>query len=635
MGRGVVAAVVLGFALAAGTASAGDADKASQKIGGQQFDIPDPTTGGRPGEIYTQICAACHDQGVAGAPQRILFSYMSPQSIYRALKDGKMQEQGSSLSDAEKVAVAEFLTRKKIGAATDDPEPPMCTGKAAAFDTNEPPPFPNWGLSPGNTRFEPTKVAGIDKANVGKLHLKWAVSFPNAAQVRSQPALAGGAVYIGSHNGAVYALDRATGCARWIYQAGSEVRTGIAVTPWKAGDANAKPIVYFGDVLAFVYAVDAKTGKLVWRTRADEHPSATVTGAPTVHDNTVYFPVSGMEGIRPADPNYECCTARGAVVAYDAATGAVKWKTYTLDTPKPAGTNAKGTKRFSPSGVSVWNSPTIDVKRHQLYVGTGANSSSPSTDTSDAIMAMDLDTGKVKWVFQGTKGDAGNLACLSVDKTSCPTENGPDYDFGAGEMLATLPDGRDIVLAGEKSGDVFGIDPDTGKLVWHQKPGRGGIIGGVHFSIATNKDTVFVPINDAFDVMHDGSKYKDPAHPGLYAFDAATGKPVWSKPSDPAWCEGLKGCTIGFSQAITATPDLVFAGNNDGLMRAYDAKTGDVVWKVDTKTPVKTVNGVEKHGGSFGGGAGPVLYKGMLFVSSGYSLAGAFPGNVLLAYDVK
>jgi polyvinyl alcohol dehydrogenase (cytochrome) len=635
MGRGVVAAVVLGFALAAGSASAGDADKASQKIGGQQFDIPDPATGGRPGEIYTQICAACHDQGVAGAPQRILFSYMSPQSIYRALKDGKMQEQGSNLTDAEKVAVAEFLTRKKIGAATDDPEPPACQGKAAQFDANEPPPFPNWGLSPGNTRFEPTKMAGIDKVNVGKLHLKWAVSFPNAAQVRSQPALAGGAVYIGSHNGAVYALDRATGCARWIYQAGSEVRTGIAVTPWKAGDTKVKPLVYFGDVLAFVYAVDAKTGKLVWRTRADEHPSATVTGAPTVYGNTVYFPVSGMEGIRPADPNYECCTARGAVVAYDTATGAVKWKTYTLDTPKPAGTNAKGTKRFSPSGVSVWNSPTIDVKRHQLYVGTGANSTSPATDTSDAIMAMDLDTGKVMWVFQGTKGDAGNLACLSVDKTSCPTENGPDYDFGAGSMLATLPDGRDIVLAGEKSGDVFGIDPDTGKIIWHQKPGRGGIIGGVHFSIATNKDTVFVPINDAFDVMHDGSKYKDPAQPGLYAFDAATGKPVWAMPSEPAWCANLKGCTIGYSQAITATPDLVFAGNNDGLMRAFDAKTGEVVWKVDTKTPVKTVNGVEKHGGSFGGGAGPVLYKGMLFVSSGYSLAGAFPGNVLLAYDVK
>jgi polyvinyl alcohol dehydrogenase (cytochrome) len=560
---------------------------------------------------------------------------MSPQSIYRALKDGKMQGQAQALSDDDKVAVAEFLTRKKISAVSAEPEPPACKGKAARFDAGEPPVFADWGLSPGNTRFIPAKVAGVDRANVGRLHLKWAVAFPNASQVRSQPALAGGALYVGSHNGGVYALDRMTGCARWIYQAGAEVRTGIVVSTWKAGDRAAKPLVYFGDILGFVYAVDAKTGALVWRVRADEHPSVTLTGAPTLYGNTLYVPVSGLEGVRPANPSYECCTSRGAVVAYDAATGAVKWKTYTTDTPTLLGTNAKGAKHFGPAGVNVWNSPAIDAKRKQLYVGTGGNSTSPATGTSDSIIAMDLDTGAIKWVYQALANDATNLACLSADKTSCPTENGPDYDFGAGAMLATTSDGRDFVLAGQKSGDVHGIDPDTGKLIWKQKPGRGGIIGGVHFGMAATHDTVFAAINDAFTLKHSGTQYTEPAKPGVYAFDIASGNPVWSVPSDPETCVGVKGCTIGYSQAITATPDLVFAGNNDGWLRAFDTKTGAVVWKIDTKPPVKTVNGGEAGGGSYGGGSGPVLYHGMLFASPGYSLAGAFPGNVLLAFEVK
>jgi polyvinyl alcohol dehydrogenase (cytochrome) len=629
------AVLVWGSILSAGSAVvANDAGSASKSVGGQSFDIPDPAKAGRIGEIYTENCAGCHDQGVDRAPQRVLFSYMSPQSIYRALKDGKMSAQASGLTDAERVELAEFLTRKKI--AANEPEPPACKGKAASFDFNEPPPFPNWGLAPGNTRQVPTDVAGIDKAKVSKLKLKWAVAFPNSSQVRSQPGLAGGALYIGSHNGAVYALDRATGCKRWIFQAGSEVRTGIIPSVWKAGDKAAKPVVYFGDIFAFVYAVDAQTGQLIWRMRAEEHPNNTITGTPTLYGDTLYVTVSSLEGIRPSDPNYECCTARGAVVAVDAKTGAIKWKTHPVDTPKLVGKNAKGANHYAPAGGSVWSSPSIDVKRKQLYVGTGPNSTSPATNTSDAVVAMDLETGAIKWAYQGYAGDASNLACLSADKTSCPTENGPDYDFGGGgAVLTTTADGRDIVLAGQKSGDIHAIDPDTGKGIWRQKPGRGGIIGGVLFGVAVNKDTVFVPINDALAIMHDGQPYKEPAKPGMYAFDITTGKQLWATPSDPAGCAGLKTCTTGYSQAITATPDLVFAGTNEGLIRIFDAKSGAVLWETDAKKPVKTVNGTENTGGSFSGGAGPILYHGMMFASSGYSLAGLYPGNVLLAFEAK
>lgn len=636
LGRGTTAAVALfmGSVLAVGgsmkvTATEGSA---SIQFGGQSFDIPDPAKGGRGGEIYLNTCAVCHDNGVHRAPQRILFSYMSPQSIYRALKDGQMQAQAQGLSDDDKVVLAEFLTRRKISASSNASEPPPCKGKAAQFDIGEPPALQGWGFSPGKTRFIPANLAGIDRANVGRLHLKWAVAFPNAVQVRSEPALAGGALYVGSHNGGVYALDRMTGCARWIYQAGSEVRTEVVVSPWKAGDRKAKPLVYFGDIFGFVYAVDAQSGNLVWRTRADEHPNSTLTAGPALAGDTLFVPVSTLEGIRASDPNYECCTSRGAVVAYNAATGAVKWKTYMTDTPQVVGTNSKGAKQYGPSGAAVWNTPTIDTKRKQLYVGTGDNISSPASDTSDAVLALDSDTGAVKWVYQGLAGDAMNLACVAGDATNCPKENGPDLEIGgAGAMLVTTSDGRQLVVAGQKSGDVHALDPDTGKLIWRVKPGRGGMMGGVQFGMAANKETLFIPINDS----PDGRNYPEPPHPGVYALEPVSGKTVWYVPSNEADCARVKDCLIGYTQAITATPELVFAGNDNGWLRAFDAKSGAVMWQIDCKTPVKTVSGEEKTGGSFGGGSGPVLYHGMLYASSGYSLAGQTPGNLLLAFEAN
>jgi polyvinyl alcohol dehydrogenase (cytochrome) len=557
---------------------------------------------------------------------------MSPQSIYRALKDGKMKDQAASLSDADKVAVAEFLTRRKIGAATEAPEPPACKGPAAKFDFNDTPPFSNWGLAPGNTRFVPAKAAGLNAGNAAKLHLKWAVSFPNAIQVRSEPTLGGGAIYLGNHNGGVYAIDRKSGCARWIYQAGSEVRNGVAISSWKVGDHGAKPMVYFGDIFGFVYAVDAQTGQLVWRTRADDHPNASITGGASLDGDTLYVPVSTLEGIRASDPHYECCTSRGAVVAFNAATGAVKWKTYTTDTPTLTGTNARGAKQYGPSGASVWNTPTLDLKRRQLTVGTAENASSPASATSDAVIAMDLDTGKVKWVYQALAGDAMNNGCLAPDKANCPKENGPDFDVGgAGTMLVTLADGRDFVIAGQKSGHVHALDPDTGKLVWQAKPGRGGMMGGVHFGMAANKQFLFIPINDG----PDGRNYDEPPHPGIYALDPATGKTVWSIAANQTDCGSRKDCLIGYTQAITATPDVVIAGTNAAWLRVFDAKSGKVLWETDTRKPFATVNGGEQKGGSFGGASGPLVYRSMVFASSGYSLAGATPGNLLLAFDTK
>jgi polyvinyl alcohol dehydrogenase (cytochrome) len=586
-------------------------------------------------QIYSTICARCHEEGIGHAPQRALFVFMSPQSVYRALSAGLMQAQAQGLSDGDKIAVAQFVTHQTMNAAARAPEPPACTGKAAHFDDSEPPIFPGWGLASGNTRLIAANLAGINRTNVGRLQLKWAVAFPDASQVRSEPALALGALFVGSHNGEVYALDRLSGCARWIYQAGVEVRTGIVVSSWKAGDRAANPLVYFGDIVGNIYALDARSGRLVWRTRADENPYITIAGTPTLDADTLYVPVSSLEGMRPPDPNYACCTSRGEVVAYNAASGEVKWRTYTTDTPQLIGTNAAGAKQYAPSGAPIWNSPTIDTRRKQLYVATGNTYTSPSTDKDDAIIAMDLATGAVKWVYQGLTGDATNLACVSPDKTNCPRQNGPDLDFGASAILATMSNGRQLVIGGQKSGDVYALDPDTGKLAWRVKPGRGGGVGGVHFGLASNNDAVFVPINDTQDPPWNAEPFTEPAHPGIYAFDLGTGKAVWSAPSNPDACVGLKVCRIGYSQAITATPDLIFAGSGTGWLRVFDAKSGTVLWQIDTKAAFKTVTGEDQTGGAFGGGAGPVLYHGMLFASSGYSLGGQSPSNLLLAFEIK
>jgi polyvinyl alcohol dehydrogenase (cytochrome) len=597
----------------------------------ESYDIPDPATGGRGGQVYTASCAACHDTGVNRAPHRALLSMLPPQSIYKALTTGVMRPQAAGLSDSDKVAVAEFMTRHRLGEAVEAAGPPRCTGKTATFDVNEPPPFVGWGLTPGNTRFIPAATARVDRESAQRMRLKWAIRFPHATRLRSQPALAGGGLYVGSQDGVVYALDRATGCVRWTFQAGGEVRSGIVISPWTAGDRTAKPIAYFGDLLGNVYAVDARHGALIWRLRPDTHPSATITASPALFENVLYVPVSSLEVSLPADPNYECCRFRGSVVAVDARSGEVRWQSYTIPTtPAVQGRNAVGATRYGPSGAPVWNTPTIDAKRRQLVIGTGENYSSPATGTSDSMIAMALDTGAIRWVYQATARDAWNTSCDFPGRVSCPEENGPDFDFGgAGTSLATTRAGRDIVLGAQKSGDVHALDPDSGSLLWKVKLGRGGLLGGVHFGFAVSGDAVIVPINDG----EDGRAYPEPARPGLYAVDLATGDRLWSSPAETGLCRGRRFCGPGYAQAITATPDLVFVGGEDGWLRIVNATSGAVLWRFDTTVSVPTLDGGRSAGGSLAGGAGPVAYHGMLFVSSGYGFAGQMPGNLLLAFE--
>lgn len=593
-------------------------------------DALDATTQATGARVYGEICSSCHEAGANRAPQRFILEQMTPESVLRALTSGVMQPMGDSLTDNERKAVSQYVTGHRFGEGA-SMEPKRCAAGESTFDMSAPPAFTGWGIDARSTHEIPADVSGLGRANASKLKLKWAFGFPNALRARSQPAIAGGAIFVGSHNGTVYALDIKTGCARWTYSASAEVRTGIVVSPWKAGDKAARPLAYFGDLVGGAYAVDALTGKEVWKVSFRDHPSTTLTGTPVLQGNTLYVPVSSLEEGAASKPDFVCCTFRGSVVALDAATGSQKWRTYLVDEAKPTGKTSAGVDRFGPSGVPVWNSPSIDVARNQMYVATGDNYSSPATELSDAIVALDLTTGAIKWHYQALAGDAWNGSCEEVHSPNCPADSGPDADFGAGTVLAKGANGRDYVIAGQKSGWAYGIDPDTGALAWMQRVGRGGIVGGIHFGLAAADGKAFIPVSD----VPDGRKHDMDAQPGIYALDVATGAFVWRAPSAPDICNGRTFCHPGYGGSLTTTNGLVLAGANDGYLRIYDAGDGKLLWETDTTRNYVTVDGSTAHGGSIGGGTAPIAYKGMLIANSGYGFAGKMPGNVLLVFDTS
>jgi polyvinyl alcohol dehydrogenase (cytochrome) len=580
--------------------------------------------------LYGQNCAACHDNFATGAPHRMFLRALAPEFVLRALDSGVMRRQAQGLAPAERAALAEYLTGRALGSVA-TPPPLRCQGAAAEFDYDEPPVSAGWGVDRRNRRLHSAAEAGLAAQDVPRLALRWAFAFPHSTRARSQPAVAGGAVYVGSHDGTVYALDAASGCARWTFRADAEVRTAIVLSPWRAGDRSARPRAWFGDLLATVYALDAVSGELVWRTRVDEHPNATLTGSPVLYGERLYAPVSSKETTAAADPSYPCCSFRGSVVALDAASGARLWQGYTIPAePAPVGKTRVGTPILAPSGAPIWNSPALDPARGRLYAGTGENYSSPAGGTSDAIVAFELESGALAWAQQTLPGDAWNNACVMRDNANCPLEDGPDYDFGAPPILVDLADGSEILVAGQKTGTVYGMDPDRGgEIRWRHQVGRGGMRGGIYYGMAAEGEAVFVPISDFFDLHeHEGEP-----RPGLYALDARSGRELWAAPATGN-CSGKRFlCEPGISSTPTAIPGVVFAGHRDGRLVAYDSRDGRVLFEFDTAREFETVSGEVARGGSISF-AGPVVAHGRVFVNSGYGLYFQIPGNVLLAFSV-
>jgi polyvinyl alcohol dehydrogenase (cytochrome) len=585
--------------------------------------------------LYKQSCAQCHDGGMDRAPSRDALKAMSADRVLAAMETGPMISMASRRTALERRAIAEFVSGKALtGVLETKPLPQaLCAPQTGGFDPLAGPAWSAWGVNTSNTRFQDAAAAGLAASDVPRLKVKWAFGFPGDQSANAHPTIFGGRVFVGSAGGTVYSMSAATGCIHWYFDAGSTVRGAIAVTRVQtaAGPVNA---AFFGDGRAYMYAVDAASGKLLWKTKVDDFPVAGITSSPQFYNGRLYFGVKSGEEAAGADPNYECCRFRGSVVALDAATGKPVWKTYTIDEPKRTKKNAKGVQMWGPSGAPIWSTPVIDPRRNAVYVTTGDNYSEPPTRTSDAFMALNLDTGKVLWSRQMTADDAYTAACRLPDKTNCPI-NGPDFDFGASPILVTLPNGKRALLAGQKSGIVHAIDPDQqGEVLWQVRVGKGGTMGGVQWGSAVDQQNIYVAVSDIKRVMLTFSTLTD-ADPkqggGMYALRLATGEKVWYTP--PFSCGDRKRCSPAQSAAVTAIPGVAFSGAVDGHLRAYSASDGKVIWDFDTVRDYKTVNGVEARGGSIDG-PGAAIAGGMLLANSGYVSAGGMPGNVLLAFTV-
>ena len=572
--------------------------------------------------IYAQHCDSCHNGTVPKAPHFSWLEMMTPKTLLASLNQGVMQPQAAALSELERRQVTEYITRMPADTEFEHALP-MC--KTEALDASRPPAAVGWGHD--TSRHTSVAEGGIAQEDVPNLKLKWSFTYPNALRARSQPAVGWGGLYTGSQDGTVYAFDLDSGCVHWTFQASAEVRTGIVLS------STDTPLALFGDILANVYAVNALSGELVWKQRADDHPSATLTGTPALADERLLVPVSSLEVIPAADPAYPCCTFRGSVLALDVNDGSEVWRHYTIpEAPSVTGKTSAGTDTLAPSGAPVWSSPAVDWKRNRLYVGTGENYSSPADGNSDAVLAVDLDTGERVWTRQSTAGDAWNVACMMEDNPNCPEERGPDFDHGSSMILVNLPDGGELLAAGHKDGTVFFLDPDDeGNVVWSTRVGRGSIQGGVHFGMAANDAVVYVPINDMNDTRNGDVLDPELARPGVHAVDAVERVVLWSNVSEDRCGAEREFCDPGISAPLTTTDGTVFAGHLDGMLRAYDQISGDVVWEYDTAQPHTGTNGIEGRGGSMSG-AGATIAGGHVIVNSGYGLYFHEPGNVLLVF---
>ena len=571
--------------------------------------------------LFETHCTACHLATVI--PRALAIDNMralAPEAIVGALTDGAMRQQGEELDLPERQAIAEFITGRPVSAASGSSAGDgACTPSAAADwpGLNGGPRWNGWGAGVTNTRFQPAAHARLPAADVPRLRLEWAFGYPNSATAQSQPTLVGGRLFVASERGVVYALDARTGCTHWSFEAQSGVRSAMTVGRL----ANGRHAVFFGDFNANVYALDAATGGEIWRRDVEKHVAARITGAPVLHDGRLYVPVSSLEELLAADPEYPCCTFRGSLAALDAATGEVVWQAFTIpEAPQPRGRNPDGNFLMGPAGAAVWSAPTIDADRGLVYAGTGNAYAEPAAPTSDAIVAFDLDTGALRWTQQLTPGDAFILGC-GRGNPNCPDDDGPDFDFGASPVLITMTDGRDLLVIGQKSGVAYGLDPDRdGAVVWQYRVGAGSELGGIEWGFAVDAEKAYFANSD----------YLTPEPGGLAAVRLRPGELVWyAEPHEPV-CEA---CSPALLAAVTATPGVVFSGAYDGLFRAYDAANGSLLWEYDTNGDYASVNGVAARGGSING-PGPVVVDGMVYVNSGYAAFGGRPGNVLLAFAV-
>ncbi len=576
--------------------------------------------------LYQQFCSACHDHPKDRIPARDVIAKRTPNEVMQVLTYGAMRMQAAGLAMNDRVAVATYLTGRVPGGGPDTtPEGNRCTAGGSAVDTG--PAWNGWGRDLDNSRYQPDP--GIAAVDVPRLKVKWAFGY-RATYIYGQPTIVGGRVYVTSSSGRVYSLDARTGCTHWTFDAAAAVRTAVSIAAL-TDRLGTRLAVVFGDDAAIVHALDIDTGMPLWERKLDPHPDARITGAPVVYQGRVYVPVSSLEELSAPAPGYECCKFRGSVAALDAGTGRVLWQTYTIDRKAvPYRKSANGTQLYGPAGGSVWSAPTLDPGRGLLYVATGNSYTDVPTPHTDSILALRMATGKTVWANQLRAKDNYIVGCDAPESAgtgNCPRTLGPDVDFGTSPILRTLAGGRQVLLTGEKSGQVYALDPASGKVSWSAQVGAGSSLGGIEWGSAADGDRLYAAVSDA------AAAHSRPG--GLVALSLETGQRLWQTDPPPPVCSwGTRNCLAAQSQAVSAIPGGVFSGSEDGHLRAYASADGHVIWDFDTAQPFATVNGVPGAGGSLDNG-GATIAGGMVFVNSGYGRIVGQPGNLLLAFGLE
>ncbi len=578
--------------------------------------------------VYKEYCASCHDHPGPRIPPRSALQKLSVARILHTLDFGVMMSVAYPLQRSQREAVAQFLG--KPGTESGPPPSAFCSDRRFSFQRDSMPSWGGWSPSASNARFQSAELAGLSVDQVRSLKLKWAFGFDGDITAFAAPTIKDHVLFTGSASGLIYAMNAKSGCLYWTFQANGPVRAAALIA-----ENGAHQSILFGDLTGWFYSLDAFDGRPLWKRRIDEHEATRLTGSAVAHDGIVFVPAASWEETRSGNPKYPCCTFRGSVTALRIRDGSVLWKSYTVESPKKTGVNRHGDPQFGPSGAGSWSAPTIDSKRGFLYVTTTDNYSNPATKTSDAVLALSLKTGHIVWSQQMTAGDVYSGGACPDDNSPC----GPDFDFGSSALLVH-PGGRDLVIAGQKSGVVYSLDPDDkGRVLWQTRVGKGGETGGVQWGMASDEEKVYAAVSDLVNLPEPpagdraplgGGNFDPVQGGGLTALRLTDGSKAWFAPSYPC-APPRPGCSPAQSAAVTAIPGAVFSGSLDGHIRAFSIENGQLLWDFDTEKEYAAVNGITAKGGSLDG-AGPVIVDGMLYVNSGYPRFGGTVGNVLLAF---
>ena len=564
--------------------------------------------------VYQKHCADCHQDARLRAPSLGAIKKMSENGIRQALTMGVMKEHSRNIDNVDFDKLLLFLSSQ-----TNNITETQINECSEPFPTQSEILWSNWGNGLSNQRVQ--SKSSLNPQNINQLELKWAFGFNDSIRIRSQPLVTEDTIYIGSQSGHVYALSLDTGCQWWSFKADAEVRGAITLS-------DNKKSILFTDFAANVYRLNSLNGEIEWKKNVATHPLTTITGSIAVTQDSVFIPLSSTEVVSAIDPNYMCCTFRGGLIALNTSNGDERWKMHTVPEPKKTGYNSNRISSWGPSGAPVWSTPTIDLERGLIYIGVGQNYSHPATELSDAIIAIGIESGRVVWHKQTLSGDVWNAACVT-NRINCPGEYGPDYDIGASIIL--IEGDKDMLIAGQKSGMVFAMDPDdNGSIIWQKRVGRGGKKGGVHWGMTIDDDSIFVPIADLPEKIP--SQYSP--MPGIHALRIKDGSKEWYRPALPV-CEDEKyHCYPSVSAAPSRVGSMIITGSMNGIIEIISTKDGNLLWSFDTAMQFKTINQISANGGSIDSN-GPIIAGNHLIATSGYDIYGQLTGNILLVFSIE